>query len=224
MKIGFKLFISAIIIALLFVSCTQSRKNIKHQTENTNIKKEHKLVKVKELVLNDSVKRVLRDDAYSATIITNGILSKRLTTLIKKKGPEYAVNFCSDEAMRITDSISNILGLKIRRLAKKYRNPQNETLGKDSLIFKKYILRWLSRKPLKEKIIPDVKGHPVYYNPIKVKHMCLICHGIPGKTMSVKLSDKIKEYYPNDKAINFKAGQLRGMWVITFPQYIIKKK
>ena len=46
--------------------------------------------------------------------------------------------------------------------------------------------------------------------------MCLTCHGKPGETIPTNLAKKIEELYPDDKAINFEAGQPRGMWEITF--------
>ncbi len=213
------LLVAAFTVA--FVSCNSSTNEGKQkQTEVSNRKAK---VKVQYVVESDSLLKALRKTAHKAAQITTRVLGTRLHAALRKKGAEYAVNFCSTEAMRLTDSVSNALGLTIRRLAKKYRNPKNETLGLDSLIFKHYILRWLSRQHLKEIILPDNHGHPVYYNPIKVQHLCLTCHGEPGKTMDANLAEKIKEQYPHDEATGFKEGQLRGMWSITFPQYILKK-
>jgi hypothetical protein len=45
--------------------------------------------------------------------------------------------------------------------------------------------------------------------------MCLSCHGkreqIPAPTLNA-----INQLYPNDKAFDFKEGDLRGIWHITF--------
>jgi hypothetical protein len=211
-----------VLLSVLSVSCKQSKTN----TNKTNTKETEEIKKSVPVVLvwSDSLDKALRDRAFKAAAITTRVLGKKLHLLVKKEGPEYAVEFCSKEAMRLTDSVSNAMGLNIRRLAKKYRNPDNETLGKDSLIFKKYIIDWLAHQPLNEQIIINKRGNPVYYNPIRVKHFCLTCHGEPGKTMNPDLAEKIKKHYPEDKATGFKEGQLRGMWVITFPQYTVKKQ
>ncbi len=221
MKAKYILILPVIVLSFLSVSCKQSKTNSRngHAGEMKTMEKSPR-----ELVWSDSLDKALRDEAYKAAAITTRVLGKKLHQLVKKNGAEYAVEFCSEEAMRLTDSVSDALGLKIQRLAKKYRNPDNETLGKDSLIFKKYILDWLGHQPLKEQIIINENGNPVYYNPIKVKHFCLTCHGEPGKTMDPQLAEKIKKHYPGDKATGFKEGQLRGMWVITFPQYTVKKQ
>ncbi len=222
MKVKYGFILSVVILLVFFVSCKQPKTNSRN--EHVNEAKRTGKVGTTELVWSDSLDKALRNEAYKAATLTTRVLGKKLHQLVKQKGPEYAVEFCSKDADRLTDSVSSVLGLKIRRLAKKYRNPDNETLGKDSLIFKKYILDWLGHQPLKEQIIIDRDGHPVYYNPIKVKHFCLTCHGEPGKTMNPDLAEKIKKHYPNDKAIGFKEGQLRGMWVITFPHYTVKKQ
>ena len=217
--------ITVLLVSVLLVtgwSCKEQKQHSRKQgMASHQIKKEQKVIT---LEWSDSLEKALKDTAYKAAMITQRVLGKKLHALVKAKGPEHAVEFCSNEARKLTDSVSKALGLNIKRLAKKYRNPKNETIGKDSIIFKKYILDWLGHQPLPEKIIPDEEGHPVYYNPIKVSHFCLTCHGEPGKTMNPELAEKIKQHYPDDKATGFKDGQLRGMWVITFPQYIMKKR
>ncbi len=212
------------ILFIITVSCKEQKQHSRPQRKATAAVETGKKTKIVTLEWSDSLVKALKDTAYKAAVITQRVLGKKLHALVKTKGPEYAVEFCSDEAMRLTDSVSRALGLNIKRLAKKYRNPDNQTLGRDSLIFKRYILDWLGHRPLTEKIIPDREGHPVYYNPIKVSHFCLTCHGEPGVTMDNKLAEKIKEHYPGDRATGFKEGQLRGMWVITFPQYTIKRR
>ena len=223
MNSKYSLVLLLFFVSSVFVSCKQHKNNTKNNEQiNAENLVDNKIVS--EIVWNDSVDRALRDEAYKAALITTRVLGKKLHTIVNTKGAEYAVDFCSKEAMHITDSVSAALGLKIKRLAKKYRNPDNETLGKDSLIFKKYVLDWLGHQPVKEQILIDDDNHPVYYNPIRVKHFCLTCHGEPGKTMDMGLSEKIKKLYAHDKATGFKEGQLRGMWVITFPQYTVAKR
>ena len=46
--------------------------------------------------------------------------------------------------------------------------------------------------------------------------MCLTCHGSKEQIGGDLYSDVIEALYPKDKAINFKLGELRGMWSIKF--------
>ncbi len=48
--------------------------------------------------------------------------------------------------------------------------------------------------------------------------MCLKCHGTPNEQIQPKTFAKIKELYPNDKATEYEANQVRGMWSIVFDE------
>lgn len=60
-----------------------------------------------------------------------------------------------------------------------------------------------------------------YYKPLKVKTICLTCHG-ETSLMDKKLLEKIKKLYPDDKAINYKEGDFRGVIRIYIPDNILK--
>ena len=45
---------------------------------------------------------------------------------------------------------------------------------------------------------------------------CLVCHGTINETVTIKMDSIIKSLYPNDKAIEYSEGDLRGIWSITF--------
>lgn len=55
-----------------------------------------------------------------------------------------------------------------------------------------------------------------FYAPIKVNAMCLQCHGKVGETLKSEDYAVIQKYYPNDKAVGYVDGDLRGMWSIQF--------
>jgi uncharacterized protein (UPF0335 family) len=46
--------------------------------------------------------------------------------------------------------------------------------------------------------------------------MCLKCHGTTDKQMERETYSKIKELYPNDKAIGYDVNEVRGIWSISF--------
>ena len=53
--------------------------------------------------------------------------------------------------------------------------------------------------------------------------LCLNCHGEPGKEINESTLEKINSLYPEDKAIDFKVGDLRGMWSIEMPKKEVVK-
>ena len=211
-----------LIVAFIFTGCNNQNnsqgKDKQQSSENTtSLQKETNYI-----VLNDSMRTVLIKKGKEVSKITAGALQKHLKAAIKEGDMPYAIKFCNSKAMELTDSVSKAESVIVRRLAKKYRNSENETDSTESEIFKKYIIEWLGGKPLKPQIIPDEEGHPVYYNPIRVGTLCLKCHGTPGKNITPELQKTIDKLYPGDKATGFKKGWLRGMWAITFPEYTIK--
>jgi hypothetical protein len=109
----------------------------------------------------------------------------------------------------------------IKRLAKKNRNPHNATSEEESTIYKGYIMNWISNMPLQSMVTWDDEGRPVYYNPIMTEALCLNCHGTVGEEVNPQLAEKIAQLYPEDKAVGFSLREVRGMWSITFPEYMV---
>lgn len=173
------------------------------------------------VVLNDSMREMFANQGALIAIRAKKVIKNALKNAINEGGLEYALEFCNVNAMPITDSVSMNEHVQIRRLAKKYRNPLNETDVNESNIYKTYVIKWINGDYLNPMIIPGNNNHPVYYDPMLVEEFCLNCHGKVGEQINPELAKKIAELYPNDKAIDFKAGELRGMWSITFLDYVI---
>jgi hypothetical protein len=56
--------------------------------------------------------------------------------------------------------------------------------------------------------------HAVYYKPIKIMMpTCLKCHGNSSDLDAAALQ-QIQVKYPDDLAVNYEQGQLRGMWKV----------
>ena len=62
----------------------------------------------------------------------------------------------------------------------------------------------------------DEEGYPTFFAPILDKGLCLTCHGIVGETLLPENDEKIKTLYPEDKAVGYSEGDLRGVWSIMF--------
>ncbi len=197
-------------IAMLFVSCTSET------NKNNEEKKSDDGVRVSYIYQNDSQAKSLKKRGAVITKIATVELGTALKKAIKEGGLEYALDFCQQEATKITDSLSNSDAVIIKRLAKKNRNPNNSMNAMESKVFKQYIMEWLTNKTLNPKLAINENGHPVYYKPIILNNNCLMCHGKPGENIPEDLAKKITELYPDDKAIDFEVGHPRGMWAITF--------
>jgi hypothetical protein len=142
-------------------------------------------------------------------------LSGHVKKAIQEKGPIEAINFCKLSAYPLTDSLSELYDVKISRIAIKNRNPDNKASSDDIGIIKKY--EELIAKG--EKIKPQVQRQGdkiVFYAPIRLQHNCLVCHGKPQSEIPDTLFKHIQNLYPNDLAVNFKEGDLRGIWKLEF--------
>lgn len=216
-----KIVLFSLLAGIFLFSC-QNQGGKKDQAR----KKEYKPVvihpdKVTNIVMDDSIRNMLLERGRKIAAMTQLELKQDLRKAIKQGGVINAISFCNKRAMEITDSISLAEKVYIKRLAKKYRNPVNDMNKDESNIFKAYIINHLSKKWSPAMITWNKKGQPVYYNPIVVDALCLKCHGEPGKDIKPEVAEKIAELYPGDKATNFRAGDLRGMWSITFPEYMV---
>ena len=141
---------------------------------------------------------------------------------IKQKSHEgglpAVVAFCNENAMKLTDSMAHVYGVKIKRTSHKLRNPKNAPDTAEKEVLEEYLDRIKKGEKPSPVIEQDSIGNIHFYAPIFIKHDCLKCHGEPGKEIPEPIYQLIKEKYPQDQATGFKLGDLRGIWDITFPQ------
>ena len=136
----------------------------------------------------------------------------------KEGGLPAVLNFCHDNALKLTDSMAEAYNVKIKRTSHKLRNPYNAPDEMEKEILNKYLSAQKNSEKLQPIIKEDTEGNVHFYAPILIKHDCLKCHGEPGKEIPKDIYQMIKEKYPQDQAINFKEGDLRGIWDIEFPK------
>lgn len=148
-------------------------------------------------------------------LLTKSVLGKNLMGTIQKKGTLAALNFCNEQAYPLTDSMSLVYDVTIKRVSDKPRNPNNKANTNELeyiKVFKKVIANKQEPKPIVNE--SDNKVH-VYY-PISTNSMCLQCHGKPNKDIEPKNLKAITLLYPNDQATHYNINQVRGIWSITF--------
>jgi hypothetical protein len=125
-------------------------------------------------------------------------------------GPVEAIDVCNTAAPSIAAGLS-IDGVVMGRSSHKLRNPLNAPP------------RWLAaslgefaegrqQAPL---VLELEDGRYGYVEPIATQGMCLTCH---GETLSPEITTRISDAYPEDKAIGFKEGDLRGVFWVEFPE------
>lgn len=133
-----------------------------------------------------------------------------LKSKLSEHGSVAALESCHLQAGPITEKYAKkIVGMG--RTSHKLRNPKNAP--KDWV--KPYLAEFVSGKRKKPVMVKLPNGNQGYLEPIKVKGMCLICH---GKNVSKPLDKKLSKLYPEDQARGFKSGDFRGLfWVEVKP-------
>ncbi len=145
-------------------------------------------------------------------------ISTTLLEAMEKGGVKYASQFCNLVAYPIVDSMSKVHNARIRRVSDKPRNPKDAMDEEEQKVFA--IFKAKAQMPNAE-LMPIVMQHDDgtvgYYAPIKISMpTCLKCHGEVGKDIKAEDYKVLKSLYPNDVAVGYKEGELRGMFSIRF--------
>ena len=158
----------------------------------------------------DTVTYLKKGDSVSS--IVQKVLLTNVMQAMKSGGPGYAVTFCNEKAMPLTDSLAKAYNCSIQRVSDKNRNPLNKLTKPDMEIWSA-MKSYASSKPS----LTNENGHIVFYKPIKIAMpACLTCHGTSGQEMDPKTFEVIRKKYPDDLATGYIEGDLRGLWKITF--------
>ena len=141
-------------------------------------------------------------------------MRKKLVDSMQKNGPAGSITVCAKDAPTIAARIENELGVTIKRTSLKVRNPRNAPDAKEQ-----ELLEFLAASSLASKqLTPGIKMFPNdprrFYKVIMVEQVCLKCHG-DATTMNEEVRKEVRGTYPDDKAIGYNAGDLRGIISVT---------
>ena len=145
-------------------------------------------------------------------------LSGTLTAKMKEGGAPEAIGFCHQSALPITKKMAAYHGVEIKRTSLKIRNPENLPNEEELKVLHYYEDKKAEGKELNPLVSLDPSGKPSYYAPIQVQKKCLMCHGSLKQEVSPVIDSILRVKYPEDLAMGYNEGDLRGIWSITFPE------
>jgi hypothetical protein len=197
------------VLLLGMTACQNENSKKETSTQNTTIEKtpekkpafDHKSYKMKGMIIAKTTFKAFK---------------QKIGKVAAEGGLPAVVNFCHDNALKLTDSMGKAHHVVIKRTSHKLRNPANKPDIDEEAVLNEYLKRQEAQKPMEPIVLKDSEGYVHFYAPIKIKEACLKCHGTPGKEIPESIYKLIKEKYPNDQAVNFKTGDLRGIWNIKF--------
>ncbi len=142
-------------------------------------------------------------------------LSGHLQYQMKTNGIENAIAFCNLNANPIIDSLAQHYQVEIKRTSLQLRNEANQANKIELEILNNYQTDFDQGKDLENKVY-NKNGATYFFVPIYTMDACTKCHGKANESLNDLAYNKIKELYPNDKAIGYNTGDLRGIWSIKF--------
>jgi hypothetical protein len=152
----------------------------------------------------------------SASIALIQKLGSELKAQMIKNGPIAALNFCNASAQALTQEVSTSSHYNVKRVSLLDRNPNNRANVQESAILTKWQNTINTSQALPAYEIRSDGHMDYYYKPLIINNdMCLKCHG--NVDSQSELGRAIKAAYPDDHAIGYKMGDLRGMIVVDIP-------
>ena len=154
-------------------------------------------------------------------------LINSLEDTIQKEGTGEAVAVYEANINKITQILKDDFNNKeidIKLLSPRYRDMKNSPDYYEEQAYKDFQKVWQDTGKYPPYIIQEIrrKGKVFYryYEPLFVKKLCLRCHGTVA-FLDADAIKRIQQEHPNDNAIGYKLGELRGFIRITIPQTFI---
>ncbi len=145
---------------------------------------------------------------------TFSILASSLKQALEEGGVANAIGYCSVAAQVISDSLSLLHDAEIRRVTLRPRNPKNAPTKDEKLVLHDYQSKKDTGAKLLAQVLDGDERTVSYYAPILISDFCLKCHGKIGNDIREDDYAEIIKRYPEDQAIGYAAGDLRGVWHI----------
>ena len=151
------------------------------------------------------------DDAYAQQLLLpfkQELQNALLAGLAES--PAAAIDACALLAPDIAESLS-IEGIRLGRTSQKLRNSTNTSPEWVTPFLEAYMSDPDHRAPQSTSISEGVTG---YVEAIEVLPICMTCH---GTELSPEVSSRLDAQYPQDQAIGYQVGDLRGVFWLEYP-------
>ena len=144
--------------------------------------------------------------------VVAGELQLRISQVVQEQGAVNALDSCRLQMSGISDRLSTTSGWEIRRTAINVRNPNNipDAWEKDVLkLFEQRLAEGVDLETFEFAKVVNLDGKRVfrYMKPITMKAFCTTCH---GQDVAPVVAEAIIKKYPEDQAIGYQPGELRG--------------
>jgi len=125
------------------------------------------------------------------------------------QGPEHAIAVCSERAPALAAAVSKAEGVQIARTSARLRNLKNEAPA--------WAAARLASAAAEPACFVAADGRLAAMFPIRIAGACLQCHG-PVDGLGDPVRAALQARYPEDRAVGYAAGDLRGWFVVEVPR------
>ena len=142
-----------------------------------------------------------------------------LSEEIAKDGPAAAMGVCRDKAPLMAKAASEQTGWTIKRVSLLNRNPKAVPDAWERAALEEFDRRAAAgESPAtleKSDAVTTDAGRTEYryMKALPVQQLCLACHG-KAETLAPEVNEKLHSLYPDDKAVGYTLGQIRGAMTI----------
>ena len=159
-----------------------------------------------ELLLQRASERLIADFSKE--------LKTELLSALNRGGPATAVEVCHSLAPQIAAGYSG-KGISIVRVTNRPRNADNLAGPEQMAILTQFADTAEGYRPSIAAWSDDDSGKAYrFYKPIRIMELCIKCHG-DKTTFGPELTGILNEKYPDDSAVGYRPGELRGMFVVS---------
>jgi len=142
-------------------------------------------------------------------------LGGELKAAMTAGGPATAIGVCKERAPKIAAEAAQKTGFMIKRVSPKNRNPKGVPDAWESEALASLEQRLAAgEKPetLDMSAVVDTPEGKLfrYAKALPTQAVCLNCHGDPDR-LSPEVKARLATEYPNDKAVGYSAGMIRGV-------------
>ena len=146
-------------------------------------------------------------------------LKKELQTSMQEGGPVNAISVCNLIAPGIANTYSARNGWEVGRTSLRLRNPNNAPDAWERSVLEAFEERKLRGEDPAQMEFYEVVGvngdkQLRYMKAIPVSGPCLVCH---GETLDSIVKTRLEKLYPDDQALGYREGDIRGAFTITQP-------
>jgi hypothetical protein len=158
---------------------------------------------------------VVAAGSAAAAALTQELIG-RVTAAMQEGGAAHAIDFCSEQALPLTASVADALGVEVKRTSTRIRNPANAPDEHEQAALEHFEAEIAAGNELPAYFVQHLDVESRYYRPIALAPFCTACHG-SREDLDPAVRDVLDARYPDDRAAGYEAGDFRGVIRVSVP-------